>query len=184
MKSLFFVALFAAVVISQDMDCGLQKTYPGFDLTQYIGQWYTIGNARLARVTFEHDLSCEAANYTLAGDVVLVNNTGTEPDGTFKEADGKAYQTNPNDPGALTVFFGGPEPKNPNYFVLNVSYEDWSLVGGPCKEWLWILSRTPQMDNSTYNMLTSQATDQFGYNLKQIGFEHLDTDGCQSLPPA
>jgi len=33
----------------------------------------------------------------------------------------------------------------------------YALVGDPAREYLWILSRSPQMDDATYNRLVEEA---------------------------
>eukprot|EP00009_Paramoeba_aestuarina_P001079 CAMPEP_0201515412 /NCGR_PEP_ID=MMETSP0161_2-20130828/6987_1 /ASSEMBLY_ACC=CAM_ASM_000251 /TAXON_ID=180227 /ORGANISM="Neoparamoeba aestuarina, Strain SoJaBio B1-5/56/2" /LENGTH=168 /DNA_ID=CAMNT_0047912225 /DNA_START=32 /DNA_END=538 /DNA_ORIENTATION=- len=144
-----------------------------FEIQKYMSQWYQIGEARLPRQTFERNLYCTGAYYTFveSDGVVLVNNTGHTgvADGVFSEAHGKAAQTDPNNnPGALAVTFYGPIPTSPNYFVLDTDYDTYTLIGGPCKLYLWILSRTPQMDDATYNMLVEKAQNTFGYDLDRI----------------
>ena len=179
--SLVFVAMVSTI-------CPDQTTVNPFDVPSYMGQWYEIAQARLSRGTFEKNLYCSGANYTfVASDgIVLVNNTGHigSANGPLSEADGKAQQTDPTtNPGALAVTFSGTIPNEPNYFVLDTDYVSYTMVGGSCKSFLWILSRTPQMADDTYNMLVNQAIAD-GYQLQMIGFKRDNTTDCTILPPA
>mmetsp|Transcript_20164 Transcript_20164/g.56723 ORF Transcript_20164/g.56723 Transcript_20164/m.56723 type:complete len:193 (+) Transcript_20164:17-595(+) len=156
-------------------------TMDGFEVPPYMGKWYTQGNARLARISFERNLECEHAVYTLK-DVVLVNNTGRVgcPDANcpVKEADGFAKQTDPTErPGALEVTFSGDFTGVPNYFVVDTDYTSYTVVGGTCRTFLWILGRTNMMDDTTYDYCVEQAV-LAGFDLKAIGFERKNNTNC------
>jgi lipocalin len=49
---------------------------------------------------------------------------------------------------------------------MNPDYQ-WALIGSKSDKYLWILSRTPQMDDATYNMILDKARS-LGYDLTPL----------------
>ena len=43
----------------------------------------------------------------------------------------------------------------------------WALVGSSTENYLWMLSRTPQMDPDTYQMLVRKAEER-GYDISKL----------------
>jgi apolipoprotein D and lipocalin family protein len=43
----------------------------------------------------------------------------------------------------------------------------WAVVGGPGRDYLWILSRTPRMDRATYDAIRARAA-QRGYPVEKL----------------
>lgn len=127
-----------------------KKTVKELDLNKYLGKWYEI--ARFDH-RFERGLVGVSANYSMRNDgKIRVVNSGYKGslDGKFSEAIGKAKIPNNDDPAKLKVsffwFFYG------DYFVLEIDKNyKWAIVGSSSDNYLWILSRTPQM-NDVYIM--------------------------------
>lgn len=123
------------------------------DLNKYLGTWYEI--ARFDH-RFERGLVGVKANYSLFEDgKIKVVNSGFKGDlnGEYSEAIGKAKIPNPlMDPAKLKVsffwiFYG-------DYYVLDLDEDyKWAVIGSSSDSYLWILSRTPQLDEELYNML-------------------------------
>jgi apolipoprotein D and lipocalin family protein len=134
-----------------------------FDLKRYLGTWYEI--ARLDH-SFERGLINVQAEYTPRKDGgINVINTGYDPKKkVWKKATGKGYFTASADIGQLKVSFFGPFYGAYNILVLDKDYS-YALVCGPTRNYLWILSRTPVMDEATRSGLIDKA--------KNMGF---DTD--------
>ncbi len=137
------------------------ETVTGFELQRYLGTWYEI--ARLDH-SFERGLSQVTAEYTLRDDGgIRVVNRGYEASaGEWNEAVGKAYFTGDSDIGQLKVSFFGPFYGGYNIIELDKVDYQFSLVAGPDRSYLWILSRTPQMDAAILEELIQKA--------KQLGF--------------
>ncbi len=140
------------------------STVNGFDISRYLGKWYEI--ARLDH-SFEQGLENVSADYSLRKDGgVKVINRGYDPEKKkWKQAEGKAYFVEGSSIGRLKVSFFGPFYGGYNIITLDQTGYSYSLVCGPDKSYLWILSRTPQMEAALLSDLVSQA--------KGIGF---DTD--------
>lgn len=127
----------------------------GFEVDRYLGQWYEI--ARLDH-RFERGMDHVTANYSKRDDGGLkVVNRGWQMDkGRWKESMGKAYFTGSPQRASLKVSFFGPFYGGYNVIALDTDYR-YALVCGPNRNYLWILSRTPQLDESVKQKLVEQA---------------------------
>jgi len=132
------------------------KPVDHFSLERYLGKWYEI--ARLDH-SFERGLTRVTADYRLRDDggVRVLNRGYSAQEDKWKEAEGKAYFVNGPDRGYLKVSFFGPFYAS--YIVFELDHENYmyALVCGPDKSYLWILSRTPEMDQEVKNKLVAQA---------------------------
>ena len=137
------------------------------DLQKYLGTWY-----ELARFNhkFERGLVGVTANYSIREDgKIKVLNSGYKKslDGKFSEATGKAFLPAPElEPGKLKVsffwnFYG-------DYFVLELDENyQWAIIGSSSDNFLWILSRTPQLEPDLYNELIDKVKSR-GYDISQL----------------
>ena len=133
----------------------------GFEINRYVGTWYEI--ARLDH-RFERGLDKISATYTLSedGSVSVLNKGWNQADGEWKQAEGKAYFVDQPDIGRLKVSFFGPFYGGYNIIGLDKKDYAYSIVTGPDKSYLWILSRTRQLPKATLEALIEKA--------KQLGF--------------
>lgn len=127
-----------------------------FDTTRYLGKWYEI--ARLDH-SFERGLSHVTADYSLRqdGGLKVLNRGYKDADAKWKEAEGKAYFVDKKDVGYLKVSFFGPFYGS--YIVFDLDQHDYSysMISGPDKSYLWLLSRTPTMDPALQRRLVEKA---------------------------
>ena len=127
-----------------------------FNTTKYLGKWYEI--ARLDH-SFERGLSHVTADYSLRqdGGLKVLNRGYKDADAKWKEAEGKAYFVDKKDEGYLKVWFFGPFYGS--YIVFDLDQQDYSysLISGPDKSYLWLLSRTPTMDPALQQRLMEKA---------------------------
>jgi apolipoprotein D and lipocalin family protein len=143
-----------------------QKTVALVDAKRYMGTWYEI--ARFPQ-KFEKDLVGVTATYTLMPDgKVGVLNSGYKGglDGEFKTAKGKAKVVDTTTNAKLKVTFFWPFYAD--YWILELgdNYE-YAMIGGPSTKYLWILSRTSQMDEKVYGSLVQKAKDR-GYDISKL----------------
>ena len=133
----------------------------GFEINRYMGTWYEI--ARLDH-RFERGLDKISATYTLSGDggVNVLNKGWNQADGEWEQAEGKAYFVDQPDKGMLKVSFFGPFYGGYNIIELDKKDYAYSMVTGPDKSYLWILSRSRLLPKATLSMLIEKA--------KQLGF--------------
>ena len=161
MKKMFFMALAAIFFSACDATEIDNSTVKAVDLNRYLGSWYEI--AKYDHV-FERGLDYAMANYTLREDGKIdVLNTGIK-DGRAKDAKGIAKTT--NIPGLLKVSFFGPFYSDYRIMLLDTNYQ-YVLVGGSNDKYLWILSRTPQLDEATKTLILAEA-DKRGYDTSKL----------------
>jgi lipocalin len=132
-------------------------TVPVVDYHKYLGKWYEI--ARLPN-NFEKDMYCVTAEYSLKNKKrIRVFNSGYQQGkaGKRKSSTGTARVPNALKPGELQVSFFRPFWGDYYIIYLDEYNYQYALVGTPSREYLWILSRTPQMDEGTYKILVQQA---------------------------
>ncbi|WP_219133653.1 lipocalin family protein [Janthinobacterium sp. UMAB-60] len=127
-----------------------------FDTSRYLGKWYEI--ARLDH-SFERGLSHVTADYSLRqdGGLKVLNRGYKDADAKWKEAEGKAYFVDKKDVGYLKVSFFGPFYGS--YIVFDLDQQDYSysMISGPDKSYLWLLSRSPTMDPALQQRLVEKA---------------------------
>lgn len=126
----------------------------GFQLDRYLGTWYEI--ARLDH-SFERGLERVSASYSLRDDGgVKVLNRGLQSDGSWREAEGKAYFVDKPTEARLKVSFFGPFYGGYNVIDLDPDYQ-LSLVTSYNHDYLWILSRSPQPPKAKVDALIAKA---------------------------
>ncbi|TCV03694.1 apolipoprotein D and lipocalin family protein [Samsonia erythrinae] len=125
------------------------------DINRYLGTWYEI--ARLDH-RFERNMERVTATYSLRDDggVKVVNRGFNTDKQEWKESTGKAYFTGSPQRGALKVSFFGPFYGGYNIIELDEDYR-YALICGPNRNYLWILSRTPTLDDATRDKLVATA---------------------------
>ena len=144
----------------------VSKTVPELDIERYMGPWYEI--ARFDH-GFERGLVGCKANYTLQSDgMVKVTNTGYKNsfDGKYKESVGKAYRPDDMEPGRLKVSFFMNFYSEYNVLELSPDYR-FALIGSKTDNYLWILSRTPQLSQDELDFLLKSAQSR-GYDTSKL----------------
>lgn len=124
------------------------------DLSRYVGQWYEI--ARLPNRFQKKCAGSVTANYTLRSDGnIRVVNRCRKASGEFTTATGKAKIVDKKTNAKLKVSFIWPFYGN--YWILDLGPDyEYAVVGEPGRDYLWILSRTPQMDEALYQQLLAR----------------------------
>jgi len=141
------------------------STVKGFDSDKYLGTWYEI--ARLDH-KFERGMSHVQATYAKRdkGGLTVLNKGYVQADKVWKSVEGKAFLNGEPDEGRLKVSFFGPFYGGYNILVLDKQYQ-YSMVAGPDRDMLWILSRTKVMDDRVYQYLIEQANT-WGFDTKSL----------------
>ena len=131
------------------------------DLNRYLGEWYEI--ARFDH-SFERGVEKAKANYTLNEDgTIKVVNSGIK-DGKPKTAIGKGKRT--DTPALLRVSFFGPFYADYRVMMIDEGYT-YALVGSGSADYLWMLSRTRDLPDSTKSELLSEAKHR-GYDTDKL----------------
>ena len=119
------------------------------DLERYLGKWYEIASYP---AWFQKECTGSTAEYSLLpdGKIQVVNRCRKGSlNGPLKESKGKAEVADTTTNAKLKVWFFWPFKGNYWIIDLNPDYQ-WAVVGEPSRKYLWILSRTPTLDEAVY----------------------------------
>ncbi len=140
------------------------KPVDNFDVNKYMGKWYEI--ARLP-TSFEEGLNYVTATYTLKNNgQVDVLNEGIKSE-KRSSAHGNARVQDQKLPSKLFVSFFLWFGSDYIVFELDRTNYQYAMVTSATKDYLWILSRTPQLDDSVYQFLLDSAVSN-GFNLSNL----------------
>lgn len=144
----------------------------GFEIERYLGKWYEI--ARLDH-SFERGLTKVSAEYSLRkdGGIKVINRGFDSKKNEWGEAIGKAYFVSEPDIGALKVSFFGPFYGGYNILELDKENYHYSLVAGPDFSYLWILARSPDLEQTIIDSLVKKAKE-LGFPTEQLIFVSHD----------
>jgi apolipoprotein D and lipocalin family protein len=132
------------------------------DLAKYAGKWYEIASYP---VSFQKDCYCIKAEYTATdkGYIKVFNSCRKgSVDGKIGSINGKAFPVKGSNNAKLKVQFFWPI-KAPYWIIGLADDYSWAIVSGPSRKYLWILSRTPVMEQQLYDQLVER--------LKKDGFD-------------
>lgn len=153
-RSLALAALFVAALPLGACSNEPLDVAPSVDLARFQGRWYEI--AKLPRPT---QANCKGtqAFYTLRDKGLDVMNQChlDTLDGELKQRSARAEVIEGN--AKLSIDVGG---FTGDYWILEVGeHYDYAVVGVPSRDYLWILSRTPKLDEKIYASLVQKAHD-------------------------
>ncbi|MDP1946167.1 MAG: lipocalin family protein [Nitrospirota bacterium] len=147
-------------------------TVASVDLSRYAGTWYEL--ARLPMWFQRHCVDSKAVYSIRPDGAVGVHNECVTDAGGFEQAEGVATVVDPKTNARLTVVFDNwfarlfGSSRDGNYWILDLDAEyRIAIVGTPDRQFLWILSRTPQLDETTYRGLVERAR-QLGYPVSDL----------------
>lgn len=150
------------------------------DLEKYVGHWFEI--ARFDH-SFERGLVGCTADYSINEDgTIKVVNSGYKKtlSGPFKQSEGKARRPDASKPGMLEVSFFLNFYSQYNVLELADDYR-YAMIGSKSDKYLWILSRTPVMQQSDIDFLLRSATRR-GYNIENLIWVEHGPDEYQFQP--
>lgn len=150
---------------------GLQPV-SGFEVDRYLGRWYEI--ARLDH-SFERNLSNVTAEYSLrdGGGIDVLNKGYDKRKGEWREIKGVGRFIGEKNLGSLKVSFFGPFWGG--YHVIALDEEDYrySMVAGPSRSYLWILSRDKMLDPTIVAELVARAK-QWDFDTEKLIYVEQD----------
>jgi apolipoprotein D and lipocalin family protein len=148
------------------------KTVTSVDVPRYMGTWHEI--AKYPNWFQRKCASSTQATYNLQtnGRVQVLNRCKNDK-GEWIDALGEALQIGGPTSAQLKVRFA-PEWLSflplvwGDYWIIELDPDyQWVVVSEPKREYLWILSRTPQMPAATYKALLDKLQER-GFDLKRI----------------
>lgn len=149
------------------------RSVPDVDLERYAGLWYEV--ARLPN-SFQRRCRGETtAEYEpLPNGETRVVNRCRGADGQMIRVEGRARRAEKGGPASRLEVRFAPAFLSflpmvwGDYWVLDITRDyGAALVGTPDRKYLWLLSRTPELDDGTYGKLVSTAEAQ-GFDVKRL----------------
>jgi apolipoprotein D and lipocalin family protein len=141
------------------------ETVPFVNLDRYLGQWYEI-----ARYHHRFQEGCvgSKATYSLRDDgkINVVNECYKKPSGKLHSVKGKAWVVDKETNARLKVSFFWPFAGD--YWIIDLGRDyEYAVVGHPNRKYLWILSRTPVIDEEVYQSILARLQKQ-GYDTEKL----------------
>jgi apolipoprotein D and lipocalin family protein len=131
------------------------ETVPSVDLQKYMGTWYEIASFPQK---FQKGCHCTTAAYEMTdkGYVRVINTCRKDSaDGKPKTASGKAFVVEGTGNAKLKVQFFWPF--RGDYWIIDLADDySYAVVGAPNRDYLWILARTPRMDETLYREIVAR----------------------------
>ena len=161
-----FLALAMLAQVSDDTSRTPVRPIPALDLARYAGRWHEV-----ARFSNRFQAKCArgtTAEYTLLSNgQVRVVNACQRADGTVMRVEGRARPARRGGPSSVLKVRFAPRILSflpmvwGDYWVLDLT-DDYraALVGSPDRNYLWLLSRTPELDDATFQRLVAAAAEQ------------------------
>jgi apolipoprotein D and lipocalin family protein len=145
------------------------------DLNRYVGTWYEI--SRFSN-RFQKGCVGTTATYTIRkdGKIDVMNQCrkGTL-DGEISSVKGTARVVDNKTNTKLKVSFFWPF--SGHYWIIDLGENyDYAVVGHPDRKYLWILSRSPKMDEKIYNLILEKLKLQFYDTSKLIKTLQVEED--------
>jgi apolipoprotein D and lipocalin family protein len=135
------------------------------DLARYVGRWYEI--SRLPNAFQKKCADTVTANYSLRanGNIEVINRC-RKASGEYATVKGKAKIVDKKTNAKLKVTFFWPFYGD--YWILDLgpNYE-YAVVGEPSRKYLWVLSRSPRMDEALYQQLLQKMAAK-GFNTDRM----------------
>lgn len=166
-------------VSTANMMTGVSRpTIQHFSPEAYMGDWWEV--ARYDNLLFEKGCGKASAQYTLNTDGTFnILNTCYSGETPTRSDTGRGRMTSMAEPGKLAVSFdrpanlpmGVPWPGfEAPYWIHYTDYENYSIVGGPGNNFLWILSRRPVIRPEEFTFLLDLLV-KLGYSIKPLIFD-------------
>ncbi|MGA3193125.1 MAG: lipocalin family protein [Candidatus Bathyarchaeia archaeon] len=139
------------------------EVVPHVELEKYLGKWYEIAHLP---ARFQEGCSDTTATYTLSKDGSISVLNECIRNGKVKKAKGKAKVVEKSSGAKLKVTFF--RPFYGDYWIIKLGKDyDYAVVGTPNRKYLWILSRTPQMDDNLFSELIEFVKSK-GFNVENF----------------
>ncbi len=141
------------------------ETVPYVDLEKYAGEWFEI--ASFPQI-FQKGCTNTKAIYTPNedGTIQVENSCNLSEKGKTRTTTAKAFVVNNSGNAKLNVQFFWP--LKGKYWIIDLARDySYAVVGHPNRKYLWILSRTPEMDAKLYSQIIERAEEK-GFDLSKL----------------
>ena len=139
------------------------EVVPHVELKRYVGKWYEIAHLP---ARFQEGCTDTTATYAISEDGSISVLNECRRNGKVKQAKGKARVVDKNSGAKLKVTFFWPFYGD--YWIIDLGKDyEYAVVGTPNRKYLWILSRTPRMDDKVFSQLIESAKSQ-GFDVNNL----------------
>ena len=142
------------------------ETVKAVDLKRYAGKWYEIASFPQR---FQKGCHCTTAEYTLTdkGYVIVENRCNRDSiNGRLSYIKGKALVEKNSANTKLNVRFFWPFTGK--YWIIDLADDyTYAVVSHPNRKYLWILSRTPAMEEMRYTQIINRLKEK-GFDLAKL----------------
>jgi apolipoprotein D and lipocalin family protein len=176
----FRILFFSLIVLcylehtsAQDVSEKLLQVVPIVDLSRYSGTWYEI--ARLPNKFQNECIGNVTATYTLLdnGEIKVVNRC-RKSNGEITEAEGRARRASDEEPNSKLKVRFAPAFLSflpfvwGDYWILELAGDySHAVVGEPDRKYLWVLARSPKMDDDILAGVLDRVKQQ-GYDVRAL----------------
>jgi len=141
------------------------QTVAKVDPSRYMGRWYEI--ARLPN-RFQNGCVGSYTDYSLRddGQISVLNSCRDEKDDKLRQVKGRAWVVDHASNARLKVSFFWPFRSD--YWIIKLGKEyEYTVVASPNRKYLWVLSRTPTMNDDLYADIMKEVERQ-GFDVKNV----------------
>jgi len=162
-QGLLLVTMFLAACNTNGRQSPPLEVVPSVDLARYVGRWYEIASFPQ---TFQKGCTDSRAEYRIRpnGDVDVLNSCLRN--GRVDTAKGRAWVVDKATNAKLKVSFFWPF--RGDYWIIDLGKDyEYAVVSAPSMKYLWILSRTPQMEEHRYQEIVARLEDR-GFDVAML----------------
>jgi len=146
---------------------------PKVETSKFMGTWFVIGNVP---TYLETKASNAVEIYTKLHekghdiDIDFKYNDGEPIQGKLKSLPQKGYIQGENKEQSSEWKVSPLWPIKMTYPIIEIDpdHYEYTVIGYPSREYLWIMGRQPQMDEKTYDMLVERCEKKHGYDPRKI----------------
>ncbi|MHB9041333.1 MAG: lipocalin family protein [Melioribacteraceae bacterium] len=170
-KSVYIKIFYFGILMSL-FGCGSSNYAPldvvdKVDVNRYIGKWYEIA---MLPNSFQKGCNCTTAEYSIidAETIRVINSCRKDSTtGELDQVNGKAFIVEGSNNAKLRVQFFWPF--RGDYWIIDLDKDNYqyAVVGAPSRKYLWILSRTPKMDEQLFNSLVDKCKSK-GFDVNKL----------------
>ena len=148
------------------------ETVPFVDLDKYTGRWYEIARYKNR---FQRNCAGTMAEYSREKNYISVKNSCQQLDDASEVDSSTGYATLVKDPSnaklkvSFVPFFGKFGWFSGNYWIIELgeNYE-YAVIGEPSRKYLWILSRSKTLPESTYTEILNRLDTVHHYDTSKL----------------
>jgi apolipoprotein D and lipocalin family protein len=166
MKNKIITLFILPLLMTTSMKAQPLQTVPNVDLNRYVGKWFEIASFPQR---FQKRCHCTTAEYTPTdkGYIMVENRCNKDSvNGKQSSIKGKAFVVENTGNAQLKVQFFWPFKGD--YWIIDLADDySYAVVSDPKKKSLWILSRTPKMEDTRYQQVILKLKDK-GFDLTNL----------------